>query len=116
MSNPEEEKQILKYFQINRLVDVQGLTGTGIIIDGVLVQKADLPSESTEGIVFFSFIPKNGSKATTSISTIESVLKYQCAGGNSEIIWLGQDDKKPTLNWPEHILKAIAANPCCFLY
>jgi hypothetical protein len=108
---------IKKFFRVDRKVDVQGLTGTGIIIDAVLVQEEGLPEDSTEGVVFFCFIPKGeNKKVTTTISFVELVQKYQCANGSSEIVWLKLEDPKPQLAWSDEVLFTITKMPSCFSY
>lgn len=71
----------MRRFQLLRHTDVSGISGTGIIVEGV---------EFTDGWVAFHWL--SSVPSTTLFPNIEEVIRIHGHDGATELVWLDQKD------------------------
>ena len=80
----------MRRFQLERTTDVTGVSGTGIVAEGV---------QFLDGSVVLRWRPPIAS--TILHSSIANVEKVHCHGGATKVVWLDRCVSCVHLNWPD---------------
>jgi hypothetical protein len=102
-----------------RRVDPIGLTGTGHVADIVLFLNESDDSDAPALLTFRALRPQD---ATTTLTTRNKILKYQCAPApgddepSSEIVYFSEEEAHGTPSWDlELFIQATRLQPLVFL-